>query len=241
MNDIIITGASRGIGKALHDYLKDDKNNRLYVVARNFDVFEFMNAKIFKYDLSDIRYIDSFVEQIFNKLDLETSKKVVLINNAGVLNPVKFSGNEVSSEIINNVSVNLIAPMLLSSNFIKKLKDFNGEKKIINISSGAGKYPYAGWSSYSSSKAGIDMFTQSIALEQSSVENGVKVISFAPGIVETEMQEQIRNTNKKDFPLVDKFLELKKQNIIKSPSFVAEYISKELIFNDFKSGEVINI
>ena len=240
MNDIIITGASKGIGKALYNELKNNKNNRLYLVARNFEISEFMNANIFKYDLSDVNYIDSLVEQIFNKIDLSNSERIVLINNAGILSPIKFSGNDEPYEIINNLSVNLMAPVLLTSGFIKKLKNFKGEKKVINISSGAGKAPYAGWSLYTTAKAGIDMFTRSIALEQSMVENGVKVVSFAPGIVETDMQKQIRNTNKEDFPLVDKFLQIKEQNLAFSPEIPAKAIS-ELIFNEFKSGELLDI
>jgi benzil reductase ((S)-benzoin forming) len=240
MNDIIITGGSKGIGRALFEYLSKDKENRLYLIARNFNENEFKNANTFKFDLSDTKNIKNLIKKIFTNIDLATSKKVVLINNAGVLNPIKFSGNDEDIDIENNISVNLIAPMILTSNFIKKLKHFNNEKKIINISSGAGKHPYAGWSCYTTSKAGIDMFTKSVALEQNMIENGVKIVSFAPGIVETSMQEEIRASNQKDFPLIDKFLEIKKQNIALKPEFVAKSISN-LIDNDFNSGDILDI
>ena len=240
MNDIIITGASKGIGKALAEYLSENNENRLYLIARNFDETEIKNSKIFNFDLSENTDIRDLMDDIFASINLKTSQRVVLINNAGVLKPMAFSGNDKDHEIVNNISVNLIAPMLLTSNLIKKLKEFNGEKKVINISSGAGKSPYAGWSSYTASKSAIDMFTKSVALEQKTLLNGVKIVSFAPGVVETDMQTEIRNSNKEDFPLVDRFVDLKNNNALLKPNIVAEAISN-LIFNDFNNGDILDI
>jgi len=240
MNDIIITGASKGIGKALFEYLSKNKNNRLYLIARSFDTEKFKNTSFFKFDLSKNCNIRDLMDQIFKKIDLSSSERVVLINNAGVLKPMTFSGNDKDHEVVNNISVNLIAPMLLTSNFIKNLKFFKKEKKVINISSGAGKSPYAGWSAYTASKSAIDMFTKSVALEQKMLKNGIKIVSFAPGVVETDMQKEIRESNKDDFPLVDKFVDIKERDALLKPTFVAEAISK-LIFNDFESGDILDI
>ena len=240
MNNIIITGASKGIGLAIYENLKNNPDNQLFLIARNFDFSETKNTFLFKRDLTKLNNIKNIIENIFKKINLNESQRIVLINNAGTLTPMKFSGKEEDEEIINNINLNLLAPMILTSNFIKKPSEFKKEKKIINISSGAGKHPYAGWSCYTTAKAGLDMFTRSVALEQSLIDNGIKIISFAPGIVETDMQKQIRNTSKKDFPLVDKFLEIKKYNLANSPQNVAKVIRK-LIFNDFKSGDITDI
>jgi len=238
MNHIIITGASRGIGRAIYEYLKMSKENRFYLIARNFE--KDFTGNIFKYDLADTENIGELIKEIKNKIGVNRAKRIVLINNAGILSPIKFCGNADDKEIVKNIAVNLMAPMLLTNNFIKEFKDFNGEKKIINISSGAGKHPYAGWSAYTTSKAGIDMFTKSVALEQEITSEGFKIISVAPGIVETDMQKQIRSSSKEDFPLIEKFQEIKRLNLAYSADFAAKEISK-FIFNDFVNGDITDI
>ena len=102
--------------------------------------------------------------------------------------------------------------------------DLDADKQIINISSGAAVSPYAGWSVYCTSKAAIDMMTKTIAAEQSAVKNGVKCISIYPGVVDTNMQDQIRSTSVSDFKNVERFKELKTTNQLYSPAFVGKQI-----------------
>ncbi len=81
--------------------------------------------------------------------------------------------------------------MLLSSAFIKHTKDWNVDKRIINISSGAAQNPYFGWAAYCTTKAGVNMLTKCIALEETDKKYPVKVISFAPGC--SRYRDAIRN------------------------------------------------
>src|SRR5699024_6696796 len=74
-----------------------------------------------------------------------------------------------------------------------------------NISSGAADRPMYGWSAYCSSKASIDMYTKTLALEQKALGTNHKVFAFSPGIMDTEMQEKIRSSSPQQLANVDTF------------------------------------
>ena len=80
-----------------------------------------------------------------------------------------------SEQFITNVHINLLAPMILTSTFMKYTKDWKVDKRVINISSGAGKNPYFGWGAYCTTKAGVNMFTQCVATEEVEKEYPVKL------------------------------------------------------------------
>ncbi|MCK5839028.1 MAG: SDR family NAD(P)-dependent oxidoreductase [Bacteroidales bacterium] len=164
-------------------------------------------------------------------MDRNRTEKIALINNAGLLAPVKPVHRASDAELIDHLNVNLIGPMLLTSIFIKKVLAWPIPKTIMNISSGAAINPYFGWSPYCSSKAGLNMFAASVGMEQSYEKFPVKVFSVAPGIVETSMQELIRSTDEKDFVYKQKFIELKKQGELADPDVTGKKLA-DLIFSD---------
>lgn len=131
--------------------------------------------------------------------------------------------------------------MILTSTFMKHTKDWKVDKRVINISSGAGKNPYFGWGAYCTTKAGVNMFTQCVATEEVEKEYPVKIVAFAPGVVDTNMQSQIRETNKEDFINLDRFIALKEEGKLLSPEYVAKAIRNLLETEDFPQGEIIRI
>eukprot|EP00536_Pseudo-nitzschia_multiseries_P004624 jgi/Psemu1/302694/fgenesh1_kg.78_\ len=88
----------------------------------------------------------------------------------------------------------------------------------------------AGWAAYSSSKGGVDRLTESaFAEEQDDSANSklcFRAYSIAPGVIDTDMQAMIRNTDKSDFPMVDKFYEIKANDAFNTPSYIAVEIEK---------------
>lgn len=214
---VYITGSSKGIGKALT--LKLLKlGHFVYGISRTNKIFH-QNFKHVSLDLSDIKAVKSF--------EFETNFKddIVLINNAGVILPIKPIGHLLDDEIINITNVNLLSPQILINKFIHKFQTFENKYHIINISSGAGKYPIDAWATYCASKSGIDLFSETIKLEftNRSFDNW-NIHSFAPGVVDTEMQEEIRNANPKDFNNLQKFISLKENKELLSPTLVADKI-----------------
>ena len=85
------------------------------------------------------------------------------------------------------------------------------------------------------------MFTQCVATEEAEKEYPIKIVAFAPGVVDTNMQVQIRETNKEDFTNLDRFIALKEEGKLLSPVYVAKAIRNLLETEDFPQGEVIRI
>jgi benzil reductase ((S)-benzoin forming) len=156
----------------------------------------------------------------FNLKDIPD--EVVLINNSGTLSEVKHVGNLSNSNIIDGYNVNMVAPAILMNNFVKTFEISSAKKTILNISSGAGKNAYDGWGVYCSSKAAIDMFSRVLAEEQRIDGSAFSVFSVAPGVVNTEMQQVIRNSEEKDFSNLKVFLKYNNDQLLTEPEFVAK-------------------
>ena len=125
----------------------------------------------------------------------------MLINNAGDVGPITRIGSQSYEEVADNYTINVTAPSFLCNQFVQAYQNNKAQKIIINVSSGAGKHPIEAWSTYCSSKAALDMFTQVLKAEHPDF----KVFSVAPGIVDTPMQDNIRNANEQHFPHLDRF------------------------------------
>ncbi|WP_142292793.1 SDR family NAD(P)-dependent oxidoreductase, partial [Staphylococcus aureus] len=95
----------------------------------------------------------------------EHVEDIHLINNAGLVSPVGPAGDLDPLEIEKSIHVNLTAPLQMTNEFLNQTNNFNCKKTVVNISSGAGKTPFDGWSTYCASKSGIDLFTRSVGLE----------------------------------------------------------------------------
>nr|MBA3900918.1 SDR family NAD(P)-dependent oxidoreductase [Bacteroidota bacterium] len=168
-------------------------------------------------------------------------ESITLINNAGSLGKNTNIENVDAETINKTVALNTTAPIVLSALFIKNIKELKCSKKIINISSGAAKNPYSGWTMYCSTKAALDMMTRTIAKEQEELNNGLKIVSIYPGVVETAMQEKIRKTSASDFKNVGKFIELKEQNLLADPMDVACKIFTLDENNKFENGDITSL
>jgi benzil reductase ((S)-benzoin forming) len=214
----IITGASKGIGKGLAEKALNT-GAEVWGINRTHSI-EHENYKALTYDLSDIPYLLKTLSQLFSKV--QGFERVVLINNAGTLGDIGHLGDIENESIPQLFDLNVSAPILLMNQFMKDFKDFEGKKIIINISSGAGKNAVDGWSGYCASKAALDMATQVAAKEVDIDGTGFIIKAIAPGVVDTEMQTQIRSTEEKSFSGVNKFKNLKAENQLSSEEEVAE-------------------
>ena len=94
----------------------------------------------------------------------------------------------------------------------------------MNISSGASSKGYAGWPLYCAAKAGLENFIRSLAAEQIGTVNPMTCLNIEPGVVDTEMQAEIREAGAELFPDVARFIELKKSGKLRSPESVARAI-----------------
>jgi benzil reductase ((S)-benzoin forming) len=138
--------------------------------------------------------------------------------------------------------LNLTAAAVLSNKFLKQTQTLNCPKTIVNISSGAGRNPYDGWATYCSTKAGLDMFSMSVAKELNLNGNSAtRIFSIAPGVIDTQMQEEIRNTEEAKFSSVQRFKNLHEDNQLLSAEFVAKKIVHFLSVRDQFSDVCLDI
>jgi len=247
MSHYIITGTSRGIGEAIANKLLQSENT-LFCASRNMNEQLVERAvsigtKIFYFntDLSDPNALNEFANQIWTRIIPENVKRIALINNAGMISPIGPVESNDPEMITRHVHLNLLAPMLLTSAFLRHTAEWNIPKTILNISSGAASSPYFGWSAYCSSKAAVDMFTRTTGLEQSFAVHPTKIISIAPGIVETAMQSEIRGANQRDFRDYEKFVKLHEEGKLSAPEYVAEILVKTLFDDAIAQGSVTDI
>ncbi|GAB3333462.1 SDR family NAD(P)-dependent oxidoreductase [Marivirga atlantica] len=215
----IITGASKGIGRGLAEKALEDKDHNVIGISRTHSIQNDQYTALTA-DLSNPSEAASLSEKLYsNKSNYD---RIVLINNAGTLGDVNHMGNIDNSSISQLMDLNVSSPMILMNEFMKTLRDFSGEKIIINISSGAGKKAVDGWSGYCASKAALDMATR-VAFDENKIEeNHFKIFAVAPGVVDTQMQTQIRNTTKDSFSSVDRFISLKEDEQLSNEHEVAE-------------------
>jgi benzil reductase ((S)-benzoin forming) len=221
MNKIlIVTGGSKGIGSGIVEAYQQ-AGFTIFSIARTKNS-AYKNVNQIEFDLVKTNEIRVLLTEIFNQINPTTVKKITLINNAGTLGQI--GKLEDICDIEKTVQLNTTAPLILTSTFIRLTKDWTCDKKIINISSGAAQNPYHGWTVYCATKAAIDMLTKTVAIEQETVKNGTKIIAIYPGVVDTEMQGTIRQSDKENFANLDRFLELKATNSLANATTVGKQI-----------------
>jgi NAD(P)-dependent dehydrogenase (short-subunit alcohol dehydrogenase family) len=187
---IIVTGASRGIGASAAEALAQ-AGATVVLLARDGALAEQVaksigpNASAHGCDVSDYAAFAAVIEQTkarFGRLD-------VLVNNAGVIEPIARIEDSDPAAWARNIAINLVGAYNAIRAVLPGMLAAGGGT-IINLSSGAAIRPLEGWSSYCSAKAGLHMLTRAIALE--TLDKGIRVFGFQPGTTDTDMQVLIR-------------------------------------------------
>lgn len=249
MKLFIVTGASKGLGEALLRQLMQPGHTLVGMARSVGDPLiaeaerKGVSLKWIRCDMNDTSSLDGVMEEAcagFSEDGLETA---VLINNAGMVEPIAPAAIAPGADLARNLTVNLIAPVVLTSAFLRAAAGWRADKRILNLSSGAGKKPYAGWSAYCASKAGLDMFTRCVGEEQQQAvaDAGVRILSVAPGVVDTGMQEEIRRTNPELFLQHGRFVELKESGALASPDETAGKLLRVLFDDRYPTGSVLDV
>lgn len=210
-----ITGTSRGLGKALAEQFLQE-GWMVHGIGRNHTI-EHENYSTCRVDLCKELDVNAFRFNI-----PMTASEALYIHNAAVLGEIAYSGSYPNGSALSDVfQVNLVSAAVLSNAFVAEVSKRSLEAGLMFISSGAARNPYDGWSAYCSSKAGLDMLARCIAEEQRIEQRSLLVYSVAPGVIDTGMQEQIRQAQHSAFSKVDRFLMLKHENKLDAPEKTA--------------------
>ena len=230
MHKVFITGASSGIGKALAEEYLQRPDHEVVGISRTqsitHDRFDGLTL-----DLSDPQAVSEFTFPLSGDED-----SVTLINNAGWLGEVKPFQEQDPDSFSKTQQINLLSPARLIHTFLCQ----NSRKtvcKILNISSGAGKYPVSSWSDYCTSKAALDMLTRVLAEENPEL----SIYSVAPGIVDTQMQKEIRKVDPANFPDHRRFVEYHENGDLASPKEVAKVLIRILDDPSLAPGVVFSV
>ena len=247
MNYAIVTGASKGLGAAAAKQLLADGLNVISVSrSANDELKELANTSQGEYnhftcDLTNSSEVETVFSEIAGRVFVGNPENIYLINNAGMVDPIETAGNLDHLKTADNVNVNLLAPMIISNIFLEKAKISSGRLVIANVSSGAGSRAIQGWSVYCSTKAGINMFTQTVALELENEKSRHKVFAFSPGIMDTDMQSTIRSSSKSAFQDVETFQKYKKEGMLRDADTVAGALVKVLRSDNIENGKIYQI
>ena len=164
-----------------------------------------------------------------------------LINNAGVIPRITPLSDSDPADLANALRVGLEAPMQLTAAFLHSTADWAVPRKVLNISSGLGRRAMASQSAYCAAKAGMDHFTRCLALDEAAKPHGAKVCSLAPGVIDTDMQVQLRGAPTADFPDAPNFAHLKSGGLLTSPADAATRVLAWLDRADFGTQPVADV
>jgi NAD(P)-dependent dehydrogenase (short-subunit alcohol dehydrogenase family) len=163
---------------------------------------------------------------------------VTLINNAALLPRAAPLAVIPVDELADAIRVDLEAPLLLMSAFLRATQSWKAQRKVLNISSGLGRRAMASQALYCAAKAGMDHLTRCVALEEARQPNGAKVCSLAPGVIDTDMQVHLRSSDPAQFPDIGYFAGIKQQGALTSPADAARRVIAYLERPDFGSNPV---
>ncbi|WP_079529225.1 MULTISPECIES: (S)-benzoin forming benzil reductase [Halobacillus] len=241
MQYAIVTGDSRGLGEAIAQQFLEKSirvigvsrhaNKRLRQLAERLEV-DYTHVPC---DFSDQDELGRGIKEVMRHAAKGDAHFIYLVNNAGVIEPIETVGNFHVKDVNRHLMVNVTAPIMFTNSLLKEANEHEINTSIINITSGAAERSVHGWSVYSSSKAAINRFTETTALEQEMAGHSHKVFAYSPGVIDTDMQKEIRSSKESAFADLDKFKSLKEEDKLNSPKTVAAVLMD--LLNDYASIE----
>ncbi|GGH49364.1 SDR family oxidoreductase [Frigidibacter albus] len=162
---------------------------------------------------------------------------VLLVNNAGMVEPIGPAGTLDPSAIARAVALNVTAPLMLADALIAVTEGAD-DRRILHVSSGAARNAYAGWSLYCATKAALDHHGRAVAEDK---RPGLRIESLAPGVIDTDMQAAIRATTEAQFTLRERFVGLKESGGLASPEDCARRLVAHLIGPAFGASPVTDL
>ena len=246
-NITILTGASRGMGLAMAKKLCQADQVLLCISRGHSDeltaLAEQRGTQLLQWqaDLAQPAAVAEKLSQWLDALNPKEFASACLINNAGAIGHLGPVDDASADSLLQGLAINLQAPVLLSSVFLKHTRSWQMPRKILNISSGLGRRPMAASALYCAGKAGLDHFTRCLALDEALHANPAKVVSLAPGVIDTDMQTDLRSAKGAGFPDQTMFVQMKNTGALTSPDAAARQILAYLQRADFGSNPVADV
>ncbi|MFP3566892.1 SDR family oxidoreductase [Paraburkholderia sp. SIMBA_030] len=226
----IVTGHTRGLGAALAEQLLARNvavlglsRSRHATLAQRFAAL----LEEIELELADPARVAQWLAGDALRGFVSGAQSVLLINNAGMVQPIGPLEGQDAAAIASAVSLNVATPLMLASAVAAASVDAS-DRRIVHISSGAARNAYPGWSIYCSTKAALDHHARAVALDAN---RALRICSLAPGVIDTNMQAQIRGSDAEQFPMREKFEDLKRNGQLSTPEQCATQLL-DYVFSD---------
>lgn len=206
----VLTGHSRGLGAAIAEELAA-RGIPTLALARHPGPGG-KGVEQVALDLSDLGALAAWLAGGHLQRFLAGADTALLINNAGILEPIGPIDGHQPDALARAVSVNVAAPLMLAAAVAAASV---AQRRVLHVSSGAGRNPYPGWAAYCAGKAALDHHARAAALDKV---DGLRICSLAPGVIDTDMQAQIRASDLNSFPLRERFEALKRDGGLATPA-----------------------
>ena len=245
---VILTGASRGLGEAMAaQYLADGA----FVLGLSRGQSAGLKAsgagglEQWPVDLSDpvpvAERLAAWLADFERRAGGASARRVRLIHNAALLSDPGNVAEADPANLAQSLRIGLEAPAALTAAFLRATARWTSDRRVLFVSSGLGRRAMAGSAAYCAQKAGLDHFARALALEEQGRPHGARVASVAPGIIDTDMQRQLRGADPQRFPERAKFDEFHRSGSLDSPATAAAKVIALLERDDYGSNPVTDV
>ncbi|MCK1722599.1 SDR family NAD(P)-dependent oxidoreductase [Bradyrhizobium sp. 141] len=218
---IIVTGASRGLGFELLDLLIAADARPMALGRRLHPRHEAAAAKnACTFVAADFSALPSLDQIDLASALPQTADEIVLISNAGIVEPIGTLGFIDARALVKAFEVNALAPAILARKLLAGADAQGTRLRVLNISTGAAHRALPGLASYCASKAAAAMIFDCLAAERPDV----VVEHIDPGVLNTDMQIVLRSAADQDLPVRDMFLSFEAEAKLRHPRDVAREI-----------------
>lgn len=237
----VVTGASRGLGRAVAEQLLARGHQIVSISRQAPDGLRSPLLQHWSADLADAAEVAMRLHNWLGERGPETFSALNLISNAGVISPLAPLGEVAAADLSRALRVGLEAPMLLTAAFLGATRNWPRPRKVLLVSSGLGRHAMAGSASYCAAKAGLDHLARAVALEEVGRPDGARIVSLAPGVIDTDMQQQLRSADAASFPERARFIGLQAAGRLDSPDRAAAKLLAWLDRADFGNNPVADV
>lgn len=231
----VVTGHSRGLGQGLVRALLARGAEVLGLARGGTEAPAGLRAVAL--DLADAAAVERWIAGGELGRFLAGADRAILVNNAGTVAPIAPAGQQGAAGIARAVALNVAAPLMLTDAFLAATAGLS-DRRILHVSSGAGRKTYPGWSVYCATKAALDMHARTVAADALP---GLTIESLAPGVIDTEMQAEIRATPADRFALRDRFEAMKRDGALADADTRGTAIVGHLLGPGFGAAPVTDV
>ena len=246
---VILTGASRGLGQAMAAHYLADGAFVLGLSRQQSTELKASGAgglEQWPVDLSEplpvAERLGAWLADFERRAGGALPKRVRVIHNAALLSDPGNVAEGDPANLAQSLRIGLEAPVALTAAFLHATARWEAsDRRVLFVSSGLGRRAMAGSAAYCAQKAGLDHFARALALEEEARSHGARVASVAPGIIDTDMQKQLRGADPRHFAAQSQFDEFHRSGALDSPATAAAKVIALLERADYGANPVTDV